>query len=138
MFLRQYDLACLSLYSYLIGDTTTGRAVVVDPQRDIGEYLADAATNGLRIERVLETHFHADFHSGHLELAEATGAVISYGDVADTDFPIDPLAHGQRLSLGEVSLEIRHTPGHTPESISTSPMNKVSPGPAHLRRSDRR
>jgi glyoxylase-like metal-dependent hydrolase (beta-lactamase superfamily II)/rhodanese-related sulfurtransferase len=118
LFLRQYDLACLSLYSYLVGDTTTGRAVVVDPQRGISEYLADAAANGLTIERVLETHFHADFVSGHLELAKATGAVISYGDVAETDFPIDPLAHGQRLSLGQVTLEIRHTPGHTPEAIS--------------------
>jgi hydroxyacylglutathione hydrolase len=118
MFFRQYDLACLSLYSYLIGDTTTGRAVVVDPQRDIGEYLADAEANGLQIERVIETHFHADFLSGHLELAEATGAAISYGDVATPDFPIEPLADGQHLSLGEVDLEIRHTPGHTPESIS--------------------
>ena len=118
LYFRQYDLACLSLYSYLIGDTTTGRAVVVDPQRDIGEYLADAAANDLTIERVLETHFHADFLSGHLELAAATGAVISYGDVATPDFPIEPLAHGERLSLGEVTLEIRHTPGHTPESIS--------------------
>jgi glyoxylase-like metal-dependent hydrolase (beta-lactamase superfamily II)/rhodanese-related sulfurtransferase len=118
MFFRQYDLACLSLYSYLIGDLTTGRAVVVDPQRDIGEYVADAEAAGLRIERVIETHFHADFLSGHLELAAATGAVISYGDRADADFPIEPLAHGQRLSLGDVTLEIRHTPGHTPESIS--------------------
>ena len=118
MYFRQYDLECLSLFSYLIGDPTTGRAVVVDPQRDIGQYLADAEANGLRIERVIETHFHADFLSGHLELAEATGAAISYGDVAAPDFPMDGLAHGQRLSLGEVELEIRHTPGHTPESIS--------------------
>jgi hydroxyacylglutathione hydrolase len=118
MFFRQYDLACLSLYSYLIGDPTTGRAVVVDPQRDIGEYLADADAHDLRIERVIETHFHADFLSGHLELAEATGAVVSYGDVAEPDFPIEPLADGQVLSLGDVTLEIRHTPGHTPESIS--------------------
>src|SRR6187397_3411066 len=108
LFLRQYDVACLSLYSYLIGDTTTGRAVVVDPQRDISGYLADAAANGLHIERVLETHFHADFLSGHLELAEATGAAISYGDAAVADFPIVPLADGQRLSLGEVTLEVRH------------------------------
>ena len=118
MYFRQYDLACLSLYSYLIGDTTTGRAVVVDPQRDISGYLADAGDHGLRIERVIETHLHADFLSGHLELAAATGAVISYGDQASTDFPMEPLAHGQRLSLGDVILEIRHTPGHTPESIS--------------------
>jgi glyoxylase-like metal-dependent hydrolase (beta-lactamase superfamily II)/rhodanese-related sulfurtransferase len=118
MYFRQFDLACLSLYSYLIGDTTTGRAVVVDPQRDISEYLADAAAHGLTIERVIETHFHADFLSGHLELAHATGAVISYGSVAAPDFEIEPLADGQVLCLGEVTLEIRHTPGHTPESIS--------------------
>ena len=118
MFFRQYDLACLSLFSYMIGDASTGRAVVVDPQRDISEYLEDAAANGLTIERVIETHFHADFLSGHLELAAATGAAISYGSVATPDFDIDPLDDGQRLSLGEVELEIRHTPGHTPESIS--------------------
>lgn len=119
MFFRQYNLDCLSLFSYMIGDTSTGRAVVVDPQRDISQYVADAAEAGLRIERVIETHFHADFLSGHLELAEATGAVISYGSAAKPDFPIDPLEHGQIVSLGgEISLEVRHTPGHTPESIS--------------------
>jgi len=118
MFFRQYRLSCLSLFSYLVGDTSTGRAVVVDPQRDISGYLDDAAAHGLVIERVIETHFHADFLSGHLELAEATGAVISYGAEARADFPIEALAHGQRLELGEVVLEIRHTPGHTPESIS--------------------
>jgi len=118
MFFRQYQLACLSLFSYLIGDERTGRAVVVDPQRDIAGYLDDAKANGLTIERVVETHFHADFLSGHLELAKATGAAVSYGDEAKADFPIEPLAHGQRLSLGDVVLEVRHTPGHTPESIS--------------------
>jgi hydroxyacylglutathione hydrolase len=118
MIFQQYELGCLSLFSYLIGDETTGRAVVVDPQRDVSQYLADADRLGLRIERVLETHFHADFLSGHLELAAATGAVISYGDEAHADFPIEPMAHGQRLSLGEVVVEVRHTPGHTPESIS--------------------
>ena len=120
MFFKQYYLGCLSHASYLIGDTTTGRAIVVDPQRDIGQYLADAAAAGLTIERVVETHFHADFLSGHLELRAATGAVISYGSAAEAhaEFPIQPLAHGDRLTLGEVELEIRHTPGHTPESIS--------------------
>ena len=118
MLFRQYELGCLSLYSYLVGDTTSGRAVVIDPQRDIGVYVADAAAHGLRIERVIETHFHADFVSGHLELARATGATVSYGPGAEADFPIDNLAHGQRLSLGEVVLEVRATPGHTPESIS--------------------
>jgi glyoxylase-like metal-dependent hydrolase (beta-lactamase superfamily II)/rhodanese-related sulfurtransferase len=118
MFFRQYELGCLSLFSYLLGDETTGRAVVVDPQRDITGYLADAEAHGLTIERVIETHFHADFLSGHLEIAAATGAVVSYGEAARTEFAIDPLADGQRLSLGEVTLEVRATPGHTPESIS--------------------
>jgi hydroxyacylglutathione hydrolase len=118
MIFHQYQLSCLSLFSYLVGDESTGRAVVVDPQRDVSQYLADAESAGLRIERVIETHVHADFLSGHLELAKATGAVISYGGAAQTDFPIDPLAHGQRLRLGDVELEIRHTPGHTPESVS--------------------
>ena len=118
MFFRQYQLGCLSLFSYLIGDETTGRAVVVDPQRDVSQYLADADADGLRIERVIETHFHADFLSGHLELAAATGAAISFGEGAQADFPLEPLADGTRLVLGEVVLEIRATPGHTPESIS--------------------
>ena len=118
MIFRQYQLSCLSLFSYLIGDQGTGRAVVVDPQRDVSGYLEDAASLGLRIERVIATHFHADFLSGHLELASAAGAVISYGSEASTDFPMEPLADGQRLVLGDVVLEVRHTPGHTPESIS--------------------
>jgi rhodanese-related sulfurtransferase/glyoxylase-like metal-dependent hydrolase (beta-lactamase superfamily II) len=117
MIFRQLYLACLSHVSYLIGDETTGRAVVVDPRRDIGEYLKEADANGLRIERVLETHLHADFLSGHLELAAATGAVISFGEGAELDFPTEPLAHGRRIELGQVVLEIRATPGHTPESI---------------------
>ena len=119
MIFKQYQLACLSLYSYLIGDETTGRAVVVDPQRDIGQYLADAAELGLRIERVIETHFHADFLSGHLELAEATGATVTYGVKAEgkADFPVDYAHDGQSYSLGEVELEIISTPGHTPESV---------------------
>lgn len=118
MLFRQYELSCLSLYSYLVGDETTGRAVVVDPQRDVGGYLADAELLGLRIERVIETHVHADFLSGHLELAAATGAAVSFGAPAETGFPFEPLHHGRRLLLGEVALEILATPGHTPESIS--------------------
>jgi hydroxyacylglutathione hydrolase len=118
VFFRQYQLTCLSLFSYLVGDETTGRAVVVDPQRDIGAYLDDARTHGLDIERIIETHFHADFLSGHLELAEATGAAISFGSPAEAEFQFERLAHGRRLELGNVVLEVRHTPGHTPESIS--------------------
>ncbi|MFO1536663.1 MAG: MBL fold metallo-hydrolase, partial [Actinomycetota bacterium] len=120
LWFRQYYLGCLSHASYLVGDTTTGRAVVVDPRRDIVQYLDDAEGAGLRIEWVIETHFHADFLSGHLELAEATGARIAYGEAAAgrTEYPIEALAYGQRLDLGEVVLEVRATPGHTPESIS--------------------
>lgn len=119
LILEQYYLACLSHASYLVGDSVSGRAVVVDPQRDVAQYIADAERYGLKIERVIETHFHADFLSGHLELASATGAVISYGAAAEglTDFAIDPLHDSQRLSLGLVELEILETPGHTPESI---------------------
>ncbi|MEB4209465.1 MBL fold metallo-hydrolase [Mycobacterium sp. 94-17] len=117
MIFTQHYLQCLSQASYLIGDKTTGRAVVVDPRRDVGIYLEEAEENGLRIERVIETHIHADFLSGHLELAEATGAVISYGEQAGVEFAIEPLRDGQRLSLGEVTFEILSTPGHTPESI---------------------
>ena len=120
MFFRQYYLDCLSHASYLIGDTTTGRAVVVDPQRDVDGYLADASANGLTIVKVLETHFHADFVSGHLELAAATGATIGYGAAAAgrVEFPIETFADGERIILGDVVLEVRATPGHTPESIS--------------------
>jgi hydroxyacylglutathione hydrolase len=119
LILDQFYLACLSHASYLVGDSASGRAVVVDPQRDVAQYVLAAQRHGLRIERVIETHFHADFLSGHLELASATGAVISYGSAAIglTEFSIDPVRHGQRLSLGGVELEIRETPGHTPESI---------------------
>lgn len=117
MILTQHYLACLSHASYLVGDEATGRAVVVDPRRDTGVYLEEAAERGLRIERVIETHIHADFLSGHLELADRTGAVICYGAGADVSFPFEPLRDGQRLSLGNVTLEILATPGHTPESI---------------------
>src|SRR5579859_5410538 len=115
--LTQHYLACLSHASYLIGDETTGRAVVVDPRRDVAVYLEEARQRGLRIERVIETHVHADFVSGHLELASQAGAVICFGEGADVGFPVELLRDGQRLSLGEVTLEILATPGHTPESI---------------------
>ncbi len=113
----QYYLDCLSQASYLIGDETSGRAVVVDPRRDIQEYLDDAAAAGLRIDFAVETHVHADFLSGHLELAAATGATIVYGDAADVHFPHRKVADGERIGIGEVGLEFRATPGHTPESI---------------------
>lgn len=118
MLFTQYYLDCLSQASYLVGDETTGQAVVVDPRRDIDDYLADAAAAGLTIVGVINTHFHADFVSGHLELAEATGAWIGYGDAAAPEFAHRALADGERIGLGDVTLEIMATPGHTPESIS--------------------
>jgi hydroxyacylglutathione hydrolase len=113
----QYYLDCLSQASYLIGDETTRRAAVVDPRRDVQEYLDDAAADGLSIDFVIETHVHADFLSGHLELAAATGAAIVYGAAADVHFPHRKVADGERIELGRVVLEFRATPGHTPESI---------------------
>ena len=118
MIFEQHYLDCLSQASYFIGDESTGRAVVVDPRRDISPYLASASEHSMTIELVIETHFHADFLSGHLEMADATGAAIAYGDKAETEFESRKLAHGERIELGQVVLEIRHTPGHTPESIS--------------------
>jgi hydroxyacylglutathione hydrolase len=123
MLFNQYYLECLSHASYLIGDENTGRAVVVDPQRDVAEYIADAEQAGLTIELVIETHFHADFLSGHLELANATGARIVYSSVAEPEFEVMSVADGERYTLGPdgsnaVTLEFRHTPGHTPESMS--------------------
>ena len=114
----QYYLDCLSQASYLIGDETTGRAVVVDPRRDVDEYVRDAEADGFTIELVIETHFHADFLSGHLELAAATGAEIGFSSVAKPEFATRALEDGERYSLGDVELEFRHTPGHTPESLS--------------------
>lgn len=118
MILEQYYLACLSHASYLVGDESSGRAVVVDPQRDVSAYLEDAAAHGMRIEKVVETHFHADFLSGHLELAARTGAEICYGAPAQADFPIRQLHDGERIDLGDVQMVAWSTPGHTPESIS--------------------
>ncbi|NNC43788.1 MAG: MBL fold metallo-hydrolase [Acidimicrobiia bacterium] len=114
----QYYLDCLSQASYLIGDESSGRAVVVDPRRDVDEYIRDAAAAGLEIELVIETHFHADFLSGHLEMAAATGAEIGFSSVAETEFASRKLTDGEIISLGDVKLQILHTPGHTPESIS--------------------
>ena len=115
---EQYYLDCLSHASYLVGDETTGLAAVVDPRRDVAEYVADAQAAGLRIAYVVETHFHADFLSGHLELAEATGAEIVFGAAASPEFPARLVADGERIALGDVVLEFRATPGHTPESTS--------------------
>jgi hydroxyacylglutathione hydrolase len=118
VYFAQHYLDCLSQASYLIGDEASGQAVVVDPRRDVAEYLADAEQHGLTIVGVVNTHFHADFLAGHLEMAAATGAWIGYGAAATTEYPSRALADGERIVLGEVVLGIMATPGHTPESIS--------------------
>jgi hydroxyacylglutathione hydrolase len=130
MILEQYYLECLSHASYLIGDETTGRAIVVDPRRDIGDYLTDADMYGLTIEGVINTHFHADFVAGHVELAAATGAWIGMGTAAHTGYPIRSLADGEHIGLGVVDLEILSTPGHTWESISVLVRDSATAPPA--------
>ncbi|MDF6045400.1 MBL fold metallo-hydrolase [Streptomyces sp. JH14] len=118
MFFAQYYLDCLSQASYMIADETSGHAVVVDPRRDVSEYLADAEARGFTVVGVINTHFHADFVAGHLEMAARTGAWIGYGRRAETEYPVRHLVEGDRIDLGDVTLEILETPGHTPESIS--------------------
>src|SRR3954465_5603799 len=118
MVLQQFYLNCLAHASYLIGDEQTGAAAVVDPQRDIEQYVAFAAEHGLRIEHVILTHLHADFIAGHLELRDRVGACIYLGAAAKAEYAFTPLADGDRIELGRVRLQALETPGHTPESIS--------------------
>jgi glyoxylase-like metal-dependent hydrolase (beta-lactamase superfamily II)/rhodanese-related sulfurtransferase len=115
MIFEQFYLGCLSHASYLIGDA--GEAVVVDPQRDVEQYLEFAAAHGLTIRHVAETHLHADFVSGHRELAERTGATIHLGRAAGATFPHRALADGDEIRVGCVRLVALETPGHTPESV---------------------
>lgn len=130
MILERYYLECLSHASYLVGDESSGRAVVVDPRRDIADYLADARRYGVKIDGVINTHFHADFVAGHLELAAATDAWIGMGAAANTDYPIRRLADGEHIALGKVDLEILATPGHTWESISVLVREQADTTPA--------
>src|SRR5437667_2654414 len=116
MFFKQYYLSCLAHASYVIGDG--GEAAVVDPRRDVDEYLADCEAVGLRIKYILETHLHADFVSGHIELARRTGATICLGHRAGAEFPHRTLRVGDEIRLGEVVLRFLETPGHTPEGVS--------------------
>jgi glyoxylase-like metal-dependent hydrolase (beta-lactamase superfamily II) len=118
MILKQFYLGCLAHASYLIGDETAHAAVVVDPQRDIDQYLAFAAEHGLEIRHVLLTHFHADFLAGHLELRDRTGARIYLGAAARAEYDFTPLRDGDAIELGRVRLTALETPGHTAESIS--------------------
>src|SRR5215831_3153198 len=118
MILQQYYLGCLAHASYLIGDENTGTAVVVDPQRDVDQYLEDAKAQGLVIRHVFLTHFHADFLAGHLELRDRAAAKIHLVPQATAEFAFDPFGEKSQLEFGRVSLEALETPGHTPEAIS--------------------
>lgn len=116
MYLQQFYLGCLSHASYLIG--SGGVAAVVDPQRDVGIYIEDAARQGLAIGHVIETHLHADFVSGHRELAALTGARIYLGAQAGAKFPHVAVRDGDEIRFGDCGLRFLETPGHTPESVS--------------------
>jgi hydroxyacylglutathione hydrolase len=115
MYFKQFYLGCLAHASYLIG--SHGEAVVVDPQRDVDQYIEDAAAHGFKITHVLETHLHADFVSGHRELAGRTGAEIIFGEKAFAAFPHQAVKDGDELHVGSIRLRILETPGHTPEGI---------------------
>jgi glyoxylase-like metal-dependent hydrolase (beta-lactamase superfamily II)/rhodanese-related sulfurtransferase len=116
MYFKQFYLGCLAHASYLIGSES--EAAVVDPQRDVDQYIDEAAAQNLQIKYVIETHLHADFVSGHRELAARTGAEIVFGARAGAAFPHRAVCDGDELHIGKVVLRTLETPGHTPESIS--------------------
>ncbi len=115
---HQFYLGCLAHASYLIGDPESKTAFVVDPQRDVDQYIEDAKSNGLKITHVFLTHIHADFVAGHLELARRTGAQICMGPKAETSFKLKRITEGDSLKFGRLSVKTLDTPGHTPEHIS--------------------
>lgn len=114
MFIEQLYTGCLSEAAYYI--ESEGEAAVIDPLRDIEVYLALAAERKATIKYIFETHFHADFVSGHLDLQKATGAQIVYGPKTDTNFPIHLAKDGETFKIGKLTVEVLHTPGHTIES----------------------
>jgi hydroxyacylglutathione hydrolase len=116
MYFEQFYLGCLAHASYMFG--SDGVAAVVDPQRDVEQYLRAAEEHGLKIAHIFETHLHADFVSGHKELAERTGATIYIGVAAGAKFPHVPVSDGYVLKLGGGEVRVLETPGHTPESVS--------------------
>jgi glyoxylase-like metal-dependent hydrolase (beta-lactamase superfamily II)/rhodanese-related sulfurtransferase len=116
MYFEQFYLGCLSHASYMIA--SEGVATVVDPQRDVALYIEEAAKNGLAIRHIIETHLHADFVSGHRELAALTGATIHIGARAGASFPHQPVKDGDEIRFGQCVLRFLETPGHTPEAVS--------------------
>ncbi|CAN5427620.1 rhodanese-like domain-containing protein [soil metagenome] len=113
---KQFYLGCLAHASYYIGSQT--EAAIIDPQRDIQQYLDEAESNGQQIRYIIETHSHADFVSGHIELSQKTGAEIIYGQLANTKFPTHKVKDGDELNVGKINLKFLETPGHTPEGIT--------------------
>ena len=116
MYFKQFYLGCLAHASYMIG--SGGEAAVVDPRRDVDSYIDEAREQGLEIKHVIETHLHADFVSGHRELASRTGAKIYFGAKAGAKFEHVPVREGDEIHMGDVVLRFLETPGHTPESVS--------------------
>lgn len=120
---KQFYLGCLSHASYYIG--SEDEAVVIDPQRDVQQYIDEADANGQKIKYIIETHSHADFVSGHMELAKKTGAQIVYGAKAETAFESLKVSDGDELRIGTVVIKFLETPGHTPESITVIVKDEV-------------
>jgi rhodanese-related sulfurtransferase/glyoxylase-like metal-dependent hydrolase (beta-lactamase superfamily II) len=118
MILKQYYLGCVAHTSYLLGDEASFSAIIVDPQRDIEQYLADAEKLGLQIRDVFLTHFHADFVAGHLELRDRCGATIRLGSRAEAEYAFVAMKDGDTLEFPGIRLKVLETPGHTIESIS--------------------
>src|SRR5216684_1367467 len=115
MYFEQFYLTCLAHASYMIG--SEGEAAVVDPQRDVDIYLKAADEQNLKIRHIFETHLHADFVSGHKELAARTGARIYIGAQANAEFPHVEVCDGFELRFGKARITVLETPGHTQESI---------------------
>ncbi|MEX2620423.1 MAG: rhodanese-like domain-containing protein [Egibacteraceae bacterium] len=118
MFFRQFHLPSLGHASYLVGDERTGQALVLDPRRDVGDYFAAARSQGLRITHVLDTHGHNDYLSGLSEVAGRADATRLGSAEGAFGYDHQPLKDGQTLELGDIGLEVLHTPGHTPEHLS--------------------
>lgn len=114
MHIEQIYTGCLAQGAYFI--ESAGEAVVIDPLRETEPYIARAQERNVNIKYILETHFHADFVSGHIDLARKTGATIVYGPTATTDFEIHTATDGEILEVGKIKIKVLHTPGHTPES----------------------
>jgi len=114
MYIQQLYTGCLSEAAYYI--ESEGEAAIIDPLRDIEEYLVLAKERKSAIKYIFETHFHADFVSGHLDLAQASGAPIVFGPETETSFPIYKAKDGESFKLGKLTIEVLHTPGHTLES----------------------